>query len=133
MNLPRRRLLSLLMLSPLLAVGPRFARAQYGPGVNLGRVWQVREHDTDGSVWEGTWTRRGSSPIFDAQWRNDVTGGIAQDVIEFRQIENGSVVLYRQRQNGFYYGRLSRDGTVIRRGTASWYNPGSFWEAQILG
>ena len=109
------------------------ALAQDGYGFDLGRVWQVREYEPNGSVWEGTWTRRGNSPIFDAQWRNSYTGGIAQDVIEFRGIQEGSVVMYRHRQAGYYYGHVTRDGAHIRRGTASWYVEGNYWEAQILG
>ena len=109
------------------------AIAQGGYGFDLGRAWQVQEYDVDGTIWEGTWTRRGNSPVFDAQWRSSVTGGIASDVIEFRRIENGSVVLRRYQHAGTYYGRISRDGTRIVRGTATWYAPAAHWSAQIIG
>jgi hypothetical protein len=112
---------------------PQGAIAQGGFGFDLGRAWQIQEYDVDGTIWEGTWTRRGNSPVFDAQWRSSVTGGIASDVIEFRRIENGSVVLRRYQHAGTYYGRISRDGTRIVRGTATWYAPAAHWNAQIIG
>ena len=133
MRKERRRLLSVMIIAALAGLVPSGLVVAFdGYGFDLGRVWQVREYAPDGSIWEGSWTRRGDSPIFDAQWRNNRTGGIAQDVIEFREIQNGSAVLYRQRLSGTYYGPLSRDRTRIRRGTASWYSPGTFWEADII-
>lgn len=134
MIMHRRRFLSLLAAVPTLGIaGTKAASAYDGYGPPVGHLWRVREFDADGSVWEGTWTRRGNSSVFDAQWRNNVTGGIAQDVIELRRFDGESVELYRYRHTGYYYGRLSRDGMRIRRGTASWYQPGSFWEAEIFG
>ena len=121
-------LVSLIAFSPLQG-----AVAQGGYGFDLGRAWQVREYDVDGTLWEGTWTRRGNSPVFDAQWRSSTTGGVARDVIEFRRVEDGSVVLQRYQYTGTYYGRISRDGTRIVSGTTSWYAPGAHWEAEIIG
>ena len=129
MQIGRRYLFRLAGLAVLAPV----ARVLAQGGFDLGRVWQVREYEPDGSVWEGTWTRRGNSPVFDALWRNSYSGGVASDVIEFRGVQNGSAVLFRYQQNGTYYGPISGDGTRIRRGTASWYQPGNFWEAQIHG
>ena len=122
---------SFLALIGMAAVATASQQA-LGQDFDLGHIWQVREHEPDGSVWEGTWTRRGVSMIFDAEWRNSYTGGIARDVIEYRGLQNGSVVLYRYRQAGYYNGPLSRDGTRIRHGSATWYGAGNFWEAQIL-
>ena len=59
--------------------------------------------------------------MFDAQWRSSTTGGIANDVIEFRRVENGSVVLRRYQYTGTILRTISRDGTRIVRGAASRY------------
>lgn len=129
----RRHFLGLLCMAPLYGFAAAQPSIAYdGDEFDLGRAWQVREYEPNGSVWEGTWTRRRGSPIFDAQWRNSDTGAFAEDVIEFHGVENGSVVLHRSRLNGTYYGPISRDGRHIRRGTASWYRPGNYWEARIL-
>jgi len=102
-------------------------------GFNLGQTWQVREYEPDGTYWDGTWTRRGNSPVFDAQWRYSVNGAVANDVIEFRGVRaDGTVTLYRYQYTGYYYGHLSRDGTHVRRGTTTFYRPGSYWEAEIF-
>ena len=114
MNISRRKLFLGLLPIALAPMGSALAQDQ--GEFHLGRVWQVREYEPNGSVWEGTWTRRGNSPIFDAQWRNSYTAGVAHDVIEFRGVRDGSVTLYRYSLSGYYYGRISRDGDRIRRG-----------------
>lgn len=130
MDRSRRSFLSLIGLAAAAAVPLHQASAQQ---FNLGHIWQVREYEPDGTFWDGTWTRRGNSPVFDAQWRYSVNGAVASDVIEFCGVRgDGTVVLYRYRYTGTYYGHVARDGTRIRRGTTTFYNPGSYSEAEIF-
>jgi hypothetical protein len=89
------------LLFSFVAVALGVAHEAAAQEFNLGRIWQVRECEPDGSYWDGTWTRRGHSPVFDAQWRHSGTGALASDVIEFRGA----------RDDGYYYGHLSHDGT----------------------
>ena len=135
----RRRLF--LMSAALFGLSAIFSAAaqdydrdefRYEREFHLGRVWQVREFVPDGGVWEGTWVRRGHSRIFDASWRNNMTGRTGNDVIEFRGLEDRTVTLYRIGISGYYRGHVSHDGRHIRRGTATWYRPGTYWEAEIL-
>ncbi len=129
--LHKHYLLMVMTFLLLAFVNPLFAYEV--DGLDLGRVWMVREYMPDGSVYQGTWTRRPRSPIFDAEWVYSATGGIARDVIEFRSVDDGQVVLYRNGLRQFYYGNLSRDGTRINHGTADWYAPGNYWTAVITG
>lgn len=105
------------------------ARAQVD---DLGVEWFVHEQAADGRSWEGVWRRRGFSPVFDAQWRQNGTGAIINDVVEIRGRAGGSITIYRYGQNGSYFGTFSPSGRYVR-GTASWYTPGSFWTARIEG
>ncbi len=105
------------------------ARAQFD---DLGVEWFVHEQAADGRSWEGVWRRRGYSNVFDAQWRQNGTGAMVNDVVEIRGRSGNSITIYRYGTNGAYYGSISPSGRHIR-GTASWYTPGSFWTARIGG
>lgn len=93
-------------------------------------VWHVEEGANGRAAWVGTWTRRGRSDVFDAEWRSlDNRVGV-QDTL--RLIEAGDrVVFHRDGTNGEYTGYLSRDGTHME-GTASWYIPGGYWRADAV-
>ena len=94
---------------------------------SLGRFWRVNEI----GVWEGTWTRRRDSNVFDAYWKH-TNGGEVRDVITFRGVlDDGQVILSRP-GTGAYYGKLSADGKRIVDGTATWYRPGWSWTAEIF-
>jgi hypothetical protein len=86
------------------AIDPEQARIPYG------RIWSVSEE----GGWQGTWTRRGDSQIFDAVWyrgNERVTGVLT---MTFRE----SLVSIRSRQqtNGHdvdYEGKISTDGKYV--------------------
>jgi len=84
-------------------------------------------------AWVGTWTRRPGTDTFDAVWRNS-QGQEAHDVIRLQGVNGDQVTFIRQGisgpANGVYTGTISTDGRSIR-GTASWYQPGWTWTAQI--
>ncbi len=134
-----RRLFLLAGTSALLAPS---AFAQNSPGASsnapaaqfdLGRSWRVIESSASGLLFEGTWTRRGDSNVFDARWREvRKNAGSVSDVIEFRSIEGEEVQLFRRQLNGTYYGRLNAERTKIVSGRASWYGAGDAWNADIL-
>ncbi|MGO9004941.1 MAG: hypothetical protein ACLQIQ_05195 [Beijerinckiaceae bacterium] len=126
MQIHRRRLL-------LFALAATLSPAAAAQDFDLGREWHVREQASDGSHWDGVWTRRGYSNTFDAEWQNSASDRIVRDVIEFMRVEQNSVVLHRLGNNGRYFGELSPDGRRIVRGTASWYKPESYWTARIVG
>ena len=89
---------------------------------SLGRFWRVNEI----GVWEGTWTRRGDSNVFDAYWKH-TNGSEERDVITFKYtLDDGQIVLSRP-GTGEYRGKLSADGKKIVDGTATWYRPGWVW------
>ncbi len=92
----------------------------------------MREQATDGSHWDGVWTRRGDSNTFDAEWQNSASGTVIRDVIEFMWVEQNSVVLYCLGKRGRYFGELSPDGRQIVKGSASWYEPDAYWTARII-
>ena len=66
-------------------------------------------------------------------WRDNQSGSIVRDVIEFKRVSHNTVTLYRRGLNGRYYGELSHHGHQIERGSASWYVPGYYWSARISG
>lgn len=97
----------------------------------VARAWHIEEGVNGRVVWAGTWTRRGRSDVFDAVWRNVDTGAEARDTL--RLIEaRGQIVFHRDGNNGEYRGQLSGDGRRIN-GTATWYGPGGFWRADVVG
>jgi len=96
----------------------------------LGQVWKVTEK-CGGKIWTGTWTRRGNSNIFDAYWTSN-TGGKLTDVVEFAQISDSRLKLYRSGKEGYYEVTLSRDRKRAINGWATWYTPNCMpWFAVI--
>jgi hypothetical protein len=126
MQIHRRRVL-------LFALAATLSSPAAAQEFDLGREWQVREQASDGSHWAGLWVRRGDTNMFDAEWQNSASGKVIRDVIEFVRLKQNSVVLHRVRNNGQYFGELSPDGRRIVNGSASWYEPGSYWTARIIG
>ena len=92
----------------------------------LGSPLQVSEL---GGRWRGVWTRRPGTYTYDAVWHgeSDVT-----DILHLRSFNGNQVVFTRDGNGGTYTGTISRDGHSIS-GTASWYQPGWTWTAQIGG
>jgi hypothetical protein len=81
-------------------------------------IWTVQEIGPMGN-YNGTWTRRPGTNIFDASWN----GGSITDVIDITSIEGNNITLYRHGANGYYTGTISPDGTSIS-GTGSWFRAG---------
>src|ERR1019366_4561156 len=90
-------------------------------------VWRIEEGAGGRVIWAGTWTRRGRSDVFDAVWRNVVTGAEARDTLRLVEARD-RIVFHRDGTNGEYRGELSRDGRHMN-GTASWYSADGFWRA----
>lgn len=76
------------------------------------------------SVYNGIWTRRPGTDIFDEAW------GYVKDVIEITSVNGNEITLYRYGNKGYYYGNLSNDGSFIS-GNASWYESIWYWNATI--
>ena len=93
----------------------------------LGDTLTVKEV-AGGSVYDGTWTRRAGTDIFDAVWNGSI-----RDVIEIESFNGNQIVFYRHGNKGRYTGRLSADGTQVTSGTANWYSAGWFWSAKVSG
>lgn len=91
----------------------------------LGSTLAVMEIAGD-SIYEGTWTRRPGTDVFDAVW-----GGNVRDVIEIESLSGNKVVLYRHGNKGRYTCEVSADGLRVISGTASWYAAGWTWSATI--
>jgi hypothetical protein len=89
----------------------------------FGRVW----HETEGP-WTGTWTRRGDSNTFDAEWKG-AGGQTVKDELTLEPGSSNQVVLFRKGTNGRYRGQLSSDGTKVESGTADWFKGN--WSATI--
>ena len=86
----------------------------------LGSVWRVTEGDPN---WTGTWTRRGTSNVFDAVW----TGyGQRSTGVLTMAVSGNNVTITRG--NGQYTGTISRKSVS---GKASWYKSGQSWSASI--
>jgi hypothetical protein len=92
---------------------------------DLGKVWHEKE-----GPWEGTWTRRGDTNVFDAVWKNS-EGIEIKDEVTFESVANNQVVLFRKGTQGRYRGRLSDDGLKVDNGTADWCSPADTWSATI--
>ncbi len=94
-------------------------------GAVLGDILSVREV-AGGDVYDGTWTRRAGTDVFDAVWN-----GAIRDVIEIESVEGNQIVLYRHGNNGRYTGTLSADGSQVTSGTTDWYATDWFWSATV--
>jgi hypothetical protein len=95
-------------------------------GTVLGHTLGVKEV-AGGSVYNGTWTRRNGTDIFDAVWN-----GSLRDVVEIESVNGSQIVFYRHGNQGRYSGTLSADGLQVISGTASWYASGWYWSAQVI-
>jgi len=93
----------------------------------LGKTMIVREM-AGANVYNGTWTRRAGTDIFDAVWN-----GSLRDVIEIEAFNGKRIVFYRRGNKGRYSGTLSADGSRVSAGTASWYAGGWSWSATVSG
>jgi hypothetical protein len=101
-------------------------RPDPAPGIpQLGRIW----HEQEGA-WTGEWKRRGTSGVFDANWKGPQNAEI-HDEIEFESLTGRDIVLYRRGTMGRYRGRLSDDGTKVEGGTADWFATTDSWAASI--
>ena len=78
-------------------------------GEVLGKTMIVREV-AGANVYNGTWTRRAGTDIFDAVWN-----GSLRDVIQIEALNGRQIVFYRQGNKGRYSGTLSADGTPGQR------------------
>jgi hypothetical protein len=103
-----------------------FWQATAEPSFDLGAVVTMRDVSAGGN-YEGTWTRRGNSNVYDAEWTFVPTGQKIVDVIEVRGVENGRLVIYRRGNQGIYSAPLKNG--KLGRGTASWVSdPDYYWE-----
>ena len=81
------------------------------------------------AVYDATCTRRPGTDIFDAVW-----GSVnVRDVITIESVNGNQITLNRQGNGGHYYGTLSADGSQVTDGTASWFAPGWYWSATVVG
>lgn len=103
-------------------------------GVDLGAVFRMREVVPSGN-YDGTWTRRGNSNVYDARWIYVPTGQVLTDVLEVVGVDNGELVIRRQGikalygYEGFYRAPLRPDGT-LGPGKANWVTLADYhWEA----
>lgn len=96
-------------------------------GDPLGAAWDETELG-----WRGTWTRRGGSNVFDAQW---VHPNGARDAAELTFTVNGrQVVILRRQSKGEcrYQGTLSADGARAQGTYGCSWAPGPWqWSATI--
>jgi tetratricopeptide (TPR) repeat protein len=100
------------------------------PIPSLGRIWRVKELWRGRVSFEGTWTQRGDSEVFDAEWRHLPDGQTIRDTLRNIRIEGDQINIHRDGTNGEYKGRLSLDGRHIE-GTATWYSPFWSWTAEV--
>lgn len=81
-------------------------------------------------VYEATWTRRGTTNIYDGAWVYLVNGQKFSDVLEVRGIENGKFIVYRQGIKGTYSFPMANGKPA--RGTASWVSDPAFYVEFLL-
>ena len=110
-----------LKAAPTPVVPPSPAAFQLPPTVKF------REASTKpgGGVYEGVWTRRGTSNIYDGAWTYLPTGQKYVDVLEVRGVENGKLIVFRQGNKGTYTIPVANGKTG--RGTASWVSDPAFY------
>ena len=83
----------------------------YSSSCGLGARWEETENG-----WNGTWTRRGNSNIFDAAWRN----GSATGSSVLTMTLNGNRVHIERRDSGSFGGAtVTYDGTISSNGTVT--------------
>jgi hypothetical protein len=93
-------------------------------------VWKVRE-DEVGTIFEWTWTRKGSSNDYDAVRRNTKTGKVDQFLVQQLEMNpDRSVVFGRANFVGRHRGVIAADGATAK-GFLDW--TGGPWSAEISG
>lgn len=93
----------------------------------LGRIWHVQE-----GGWNGVWTRRGNSNVFDARWTMPGAPEVTA-VLTINIFGNNVQVLRRNSSDGNnceYTGTLSGDGRTVT-GTYRCTQGGGSWSATI--
>ena len=123
----------------LSIVGPLFEEARLRaqtPPFDPGRVWKIIEGKWErgserDAAWEGVWTRRGSSNLFDGFWVNRKTREGARDVLEIEPAGPGRVTVYRQGIKQRYHGNFDplHPGEIVGRG--EWFGPDERWQAIV--
>jgi hypothetical protein len=122
------------IVGPLFQEGLRQAKKV---PFDLGRIWKVTEGAWDRSVgganadWEGVWTRRGSSNVFDGFWVNRKTKESVRDVLEVESADQNDVSVYRQGMKQRYHGTYAPLHPENVRGRGEWFRPGDYWDAII--
>ncbi len=130
----RRCLVGAVIPVALALLGALPVLAQAGlAGLDLGTRWVVTEHNPDGTTWDGSWVRRGQTPVFDALWRHSGTKAIVKDIVEVRALRGTEIEVFRRSNAGIYKGTLASDQLTVPRGTASWMPATAWWEARIMG
>ena len=102
----------------------------------LGRVWKVQEEVRDnqgmwhGEQWDGTWTRRADTHIFDAVWRNNKSNEEVRDTVVLDSAERGSVILHRASGKVKYQGSYAANQP---ESVSGYLNPSHacWWRATI--
>lgn len=92
---------------------------------DIGSRVYVREVGSNG-VYEGTWTQRGRSNVYDGVWVYLPTGERITDVLQVQGVVDGQLVITRP--GGVYAIPAYRNG-AFGRGKASWVtDPNYYWE-----
>jgi hypothetical protein len=105
-----------------------FDAPEASPADALGRLWQESE-----SGWQGVWTRRGTSNVFDAVWAD----GSARATAELTITISGNQVTVKRRNKTDsgtcdYVGTLAADGVTVTGTYSCSWAPGPFdWSATI--
>lgn len=95
-----------------------------------GAVIKTFEPSASGD-YKGTFTRRGTSNVYDAEWIYVPTQQKIVDVLEVRGLVGGELVIYRRGNQGIYTMPITNG--VMGRGKASWVSdPTYYWEAVSL-
>lgn len=77
--------------------------------------------------YKGTFVRRGTTNVYDAEWIYVPTGQKIVDVLEVRGIVKGELIVYRRGNQGTY--TMPIKNGVMGRGKASWVSdPTYYWE-----
>lgn len=93
----------------------------------LPAVVKFREASTapGAGVYEATWTRRGTTNLYDGAWTFLPTGQKFSDVMEVRGVMDGKFIVYRQGNKGTYSFPMVNGRPA--RGTASWVTDPAFY------
>ena len=98
--------------------------ASFSTMVFPGKRWRIAETNPQGQGCRGTWTRRGESAVFDAEWQ--CLGGKVTDVVEVGELDGDDVVVFRRGMKDSYVLTLSADRRTIVSGRINWAPDWSF-------